>query len=112
MKVRFGLIALGCVVLLAFTAGCSNKQEPADDYDAKVSAFWSWFETNNQRIVKEIESGDNAKIGAALEEVNSEMHKIDGGLSFLFGSFPGEYEFVVTAAGMKQLQHRSPQHLA
>lgn len=97
------ILAIAVVALLAFP-GCSRKSAPPLIDAAAQQRFWDWFRHNDQRIAKDMQSGDMPRIQAALNDVDSRLQQANPGLSFLFGSKDkeGRYDFVVTADGNKE----------
>lgn len=96
--------ALAIALLMGTTAcrrGTERAKEPASEVAPAVSseaAFWKWF-VDHQGEIASIKKGDEP----IANELASELHKVDKGLTFEIGSGGGQHELVISADGDKSV---------
>ena len=82
-------------LLIAITSitGCDAFKTPEE-------RFWIWFEKN----ATEIESIESAGKPGIAQELSEELKKVDPGLTYEIGGFPGQTrEFIISADGISSV---------
>ena len=91
VNMRIFALSLGMFLLV----GCSSGYTQ----DSSEKRFWRWFQANETKLF-DFESDRES----VFDELQAELHKVNGGLTFEFGPKQnGVREFVISADGIKDV---------